>query len=293
MVNIHHLELFYYVARHRGISRAVRQMPYGIQQPAVSSQLLQLEEDLGVKLFERKPFRLTSHGEEVYAFIRPFFEGLDQLAGRLRKGTPARLRLGAAEFVLRGYLPEIIKRLKKAEPDIQVGLKNGFSREMEQWLLDGELDLAINPLEQRLPAGVRYERLARCPLALLVPRKAKLKSAGELWARKQILEPLIRLPATETITRNFLRGLKRKKVDWPLVMEVGSFGLVLDYVANDCGIGLVVDVPELAADKKFRVLRLEGFDPLEIVALWRGRPTALIETVVREAKSYVATRWGG
>ena len=35
-MNIHHLELFYYVARHKGIAGAVRNMPYGIQQPAVT-----------------------------------------------------------------------------------------------------------------------------------------------------------------------------------------------------------------------------------------------------------------
>ena len=43
-MNIHHLELFYYVAKHGGIMEAVRQIPYGIQQPAVSSQIAQLEE---------------------------------------------------------------------------------------------------------------------------------------------------------------------------------------------------------------------------------------------------------
>ena len=49
-MNIHHLELFYYVARHGGITEAVRNIPYGIQQPAVSGQVAQLEEYLGVTL---------------------------------------------------------------------------------------------------------------------------------------------------------------------------------------------------------------------------------------------------
>ena len=48
IMNIHHLELFYFVARHGGISEAVRNIPYGIQQPAVSGQVGQLEEYLGV-----------------------------------------------------------------------------------------------------------------------------------------------------------------------------------------------------------------------------------------------------
>ena len=54
---IHHLELFFYVAKHEGITPAVRHMPYGIQQPAVSGQVLQLERDLGVKLFIWPAFR--------------------------------------------------------------------------------------------------------------------------------------------------------------------------------------------------------------------------------------------
>ncbi|MEQ1842141.1 MAG: LysR family transcriptional regulator, partial [Verrucomicrobiales bacterium] len=71
-MNVHHLELFYYVARFGGITEAVRKMPYGIQQPAVSGQILQLENHLGVKLFQRRPFALTPAGEELYDFIHPF-----------------------------------------------------------------------------------------------------------------------------------------------------------------------------------------------------------------------------
>ena len=59
-MNIHHLELFYYVAKHEGISGAVRNMPYGIQQPAVSAQVIQLENDLGITLFQRRPFEFSS-----------------------------------------------------------------------------------------------------------------------------------------------------------------------------------------------------------------------------------------
>jgi DNA-binding transcriptional LysR family regulator len=39
-VNIHHLELFYYVAKHHRVSAAARHIPYGIQQPAISAQVL-------------------------------------------------------------------------------------------------------------------------------------------------------------------------------------------------------------------------------------------------------------
>src|SRR3954464_15780718 len=82
-MNVHHLELFYYVAKHGGISAAVRHIPYGIQQPAVSGQMRALEESTGARLFERSPFRLTVPGEKLFAHVAPFFEGLDDVAAAL------------------------------------------------------------------------------------------------------------------------------------------------------------------------------------------------------------------
>jgi len=71
-MNVHHLELFYYVAKHGGISEAVRNIPYGIQQPAVSGQIIQLEEYLGVTLFQRRPFVLTAAARNSMISSRHF-----------------------------------------------------------------------------------------------------------------------------------------------------------------------------------------------------------------------------
>ena len=102
-MNVHHLELFFYVARHGGVSAAARHMPYGIQQPAISAQILQLEDALGVTLFVRRPFQLTKEGQSLYDFIAPFFGGLDDMGQRLRGGgergfVPIRPRLGFGEI---------------------------------------------------------------------------------------------------------------------------------------------------------------------------------------------------
>ena len=181
-MNIHHLELFYYVAQHGGISRAVRHIPYGIQQPAVSSQMLLLEEDLGTRLFERSPFRLTEEGRKLFAFVRPFFENLDAVAARLRKQAVPLLRIGTSELVLREYLPPIMQLLHQKHPQVRLSLQSGFTFQLDAWLQDRQIDLAITPLEKRPPARVRCLRLMRVPLVLLVHRKAKYKSAAELWA---------------------------------------------------------------------------------------------------------------
>src|SRR5260370_31519076 len=97
-MNIHHLELFYYVARHGGIGPAVRNMPYGIQQPAVSGQIARLEESLGTKLFNRRPFALLPPGVELYEFTRPFFYEIDHVVEAIRCGS-AQLLQGAASSI--------------------------------------------------------------------------------------------------------------------------------------------------------------------------------------------------
>jgi DNA-binding transcriptional LysR family regulator len=290
-MNIHHLELFYYVARHRGISQAVRHIPYGIQQPAVSGQVLQLEQDIGNKLFVRTPFQLTPSGETLYAFIRPFFEGLDAVAAQLCKPAGPVLRLGAAELVLRDYLPAMMQQLRTRHPRIQLGLRSGFAPQLEAWVRNREIDLAITPLAGRPPPRLRVLRLVRLPLVLLVPKKARIRSAAELWAQDRIDTPLISMPPDEVATRLFCQGLKRRWVDWPLGIQTSSADLITQYVANGYGFGVSVGLASLVNHPQVRVLPLEGFDPVDVVALWWGQPTPIIQTVLEEAQSIVARQW--
>jgi DNA-binding transcriptional LysR family regulator len=290
-MNIHHLELFYYVARHGGISRAVRNMPYGIQQPAVSSQILLLEEDLGVKLFERTPFKLTSEGEELFAFAQPFFENLTTVATRLRQKSAPHLRIAASELVLRDYLPVVVGRLRKNEPRLKLGLRSGFQADMEKWLLEREVDIAITPLDNKPPGRIRCLRLMRLPLVLLVHKKSKIKSAAELWGRGEIEEPLICLPQTEAMSRIFRKGLQQRQVEWPQSIEASSMDLVTRYVANGYGIGLSINAAEVVRHPSVRVLPLDDFDSLEIAALWSGELTPLVRALLEEAQRYVAQQW--
>lgn len=291
VINIHHLELFYYVARFGGISAAVRQMPYGIQQPAVSGQILQLEENLGVSLFERQPFRLTREGEELLVFIKPFFDNVEQVGERLRKSFAPQLRIGAAEPVLRHHLPTVIQRVKETHPGFRLVLRSGFQGEMEQWLQDGEIDLAVIPLRRRPPAHTRALRLLRLPLVLLVHRKAKLKSAAALWKCGTLTEPLIGLPADEPISEVFQSELARRRVTWPVSTEASSLDLITQYVANERAFGVSIQLPEIIKHRDVRVLPLEGFEPIELAVLWRGEPTPLIRLALQHIQTYVRETW--
>ena len=278
MMNIHHLELFYYVARHGGISEAVRNMPYGIQQPAMSSQLIQLEEGLGVTLFHRRPFQLTGAGEELFAFIKPFFDKLGAVGDKLRSGGKLQhLRVGASEIILRDHLPLPLQILKKKFPGIKVTLRTGYLPALESWLQKQEIDFAVTLLEDKLPGGVNGVPLLKLPLALLLPRSCKVKTAAELWRRDKIEEQLIALPDNEPIVRVFQQTLASLGVDWFTGIEVSSLDVLQAYVGNDYGIGLSVVIPNASPPADVRLLSLPDFPPVTLGALWTGKLTPITQ----------------
>lgn len=291
MLNVHHLELFYYVALHGGISSAVRHMPYGIQQPAVSGQIAQLERNLGITLFQRQPFRLTPAGQELLDFVQPFFGNLEAIEERLRDKGEQPLRIGASELVLRLHLPAVLERLRHQHQNIRLALRSGSYSELAAWLRAGEVDLIVTPLGGRPPAHTHCVPLLELALVLQVPKTWRIRSADTLLQEKRNSHPLICLPARETVTSIFQRELRRRGIQWATTIEASSLELITPYVADGRGVGLNVMLPEMVHHPHVRVLPLTGFQPLVIAALWRGEPPPMIRAIVDEGRRYVAERW--
>jgi DNA-binding transcriptional LysR family regulator len=281
-MNIHHLELFYYVARHGGIMEAVRNIPYGIQQPAVSGQIAQLEEHLGVTLFQRRPFSLTPAGKKLFDYIQPFFANLDALESDLQGGVARHVRIGASVIVLRDHLPAMLQNLQGKFPNLKVGLREGHQPELEGLLLKEEIDLAVSLVEKKPVPGVHSLPLIELPLVLLVEKKSRFTEAGQLWSLDKITEPLICLPATEAVCKNFQQGLAKIGVDWFPGIEVSSLDLIETYVASGLGIGVSLAIPGKVFPPKVRALALNGFPSVSIGVLWRGRKTPLLQAFLDE-----------
>ena len=280
-MNIHHLELFYYAAKHGGISEAVRHMPYGIQQPALSSQLIQLERSLGVPLFKRRPFELTPEGRELFVFVQPFFENIEAVANRLRSSVSQHVRIGASETILQSYLPPVLRGIQKRFPRIRVTLRQGYHAALLSFLQKDEIDLAVTILDGATPAGMKSARLLQLPLSLLAPVSSPIKAPEELWKQREIKQTLISLPETEAISKSFHDQLRKLKVRWPQRLEVSSLKLVETYVEQGQGIGLSVVMPG-GKQAAVRELVLSTFKPMTLGALWRHPASQTIETCLEE-----------
>ncbi|MGJ8695103.1 MAG: LysR family transcriptional regulator [Verrucomicrobiaceae bacterium] len=294
-MNIHHLELFYFVAKYEGITAAVRKMPYGIQQPAVSGQLLQLEEKLGVKLFNRRPFALTPAGEELYDFCYPFFSRLDDVEERLRGEESRHLRLAASASTLRNHLPDVLESLKKEEPNLRLSLKEVDPSNVYHLLTTQQVDVAVSVLAGKLADGLRALPLVEIPVVLLVPKKSKAKTLNDLlkedpYNPKRLVgcDPLIGLPAHEVLQQLFQNEFDRRKISWSTSVEVNSMEVIRDYVVRGFGVGLGLSIPGVKLPAGMKAIPLADFPPLVIGALYQGQAKALVSRFLETAQAHAA-----
>ena len=147
------------------------------------------------------------------------------------------------------------------------------------------MDLGVTVLDSKPPTEIKTEKLLDLKMVLQVPAKTKIKTVNDILGQDRIAQTLISLPQNEGICRAFQKELARRKISWPIGIELNSIDLIDTYVANGFGIGLSLELPGKKASKGVRLLTLDDFPPVTIGALWRGQPSPLTQSLVSLLKS--------
>jgi LysR family transcriptional regulator, nitrogen assimilation regulatory protein len=123
-------------------------LAYGTSQPHISRQIGVLEQDCGGRLFDRtgRGVVLTELGQRIAPKVRAWLASSDQLVNEVRTsaGTPiGKVRIGSLPSTAHPLLSTLHKRLKKEYPLIALAVREGQGAQIETWLEDGSVDLAI------------------------------------------------------------------------------------------------------------------------------------------------------
>jgi len=177
------------VAEHRQFSEAARRL--AVSQPALSKQIKEVEESLGVAIFERARPRLliTADGKRVVEQCRRVLREAEELAAIARAmGGPLerRLELGVIPTIAPFMLPSLMDALKAQHPRLEIVLHEGLTDDLVLQARQGELDLLLLALpvdDEGLDGVALFEE----PFVLVAPR-------GHALAK------------TEAATREELRG---------------------------------------------------------------------------------------
>ena len=139
-------KLFIDAAELGSLSKAA--IAYGTSQPHISRQISELERECGGRLFQRtgRGVVLTELGQRVAPRVRAWLAGTEQLANDIQTtaGKPiGKVRLGILPSTAHPLLTTLYYRLRERYPLIQLSVREGQGAQLETWLEDGSLDLAI------------------------------------------------------------------------------------------------------------------------------------------------------
>lgn len=212
----------------------------GLTQSAVSLQIKNMEESLGVQLFERtgRSPRLNTNGRLVLERAREILAIYDGIRDELTPSGVIRgvLTLGVVPTVLTGPLPPVLGRLRRRYGDLQVRLLSSLSAELVRQVEEGNLDAALTTEPPFIVAPpYEWEEYDAEPFFVIAPRHTEATGVEQLFERF----PFVRFDKTAWAGALVdgeltVRGIRPRDV-----MEFDSLEAALSLVEQGLGIAVV------------------------------------------------------
>jgi DNA-binding transcriptional LysR family regulator len=273
-MELRHLRYFVAVGEALSFTKAAAQLR--IAQPALSRQVQDLEDEIGVDLLKRSPrgVALTAEGKLFLDRAREIMQRADESVDQVRalaRGQYGELHVGYAPSPTVEILPPALAAFQKAFPHVNVLLHDGSRRELVEGLEDGTLQLAIMPAATS--GNIEFEVLRTYPFfvafAPLHPF-ARLKSVP---LEKIAAEPLVGYSRKDypeyypLLERLFLPlGLKPR-----VALECDSASSLITAVETGRGIALAMSVFKIVSGKRLVYRPLDGTKEVIPVGIARAK----------------------
>lgn len=254
-------QLFIRVADLGSISGA--SVALDVPQSVVSRQIAQLETEAGSRLFRRtgRGVVLTEFGEMVYPRIVALIREAEQLSDDMhtRSGQPmGDVRFGMLPSTVPLLAGPVCSEIRRQWPQVRIHLTEGSSAQLEEWLGQGRLDLALL-LREEDTAHPHESLLVRLPLDLVVPAEHPIAKRKSISFEEVSGLPLV-LPGEPHPLRARLAVLAREKgLSLTQALEADSIRLQHEIVASGGGFAITAGV--LAPQEPRRLVAVRIVQP--------------------------------
>lgn len=285
-MELRQLGYFRAVARELHFRKAAEQLC--IVQPALSRQIKQLEQEVGVVLFKRtsRSVQLTEAGTYLYREVEAIFERLELVKGNLvsiSNGQQGMLRISYAGSAMVELLPAVLTRLQRQWPLVQTHLKEMTATEQLEAILLGKVDVGFlrnPPPDKRLLGKV----VQRETFSVVLPKEHPLQAASFRGLQQLAGEPFILPPAQAgELYYHLLQQLCQQAGFTPKVVHETVFGdTVMRLVAQGLGVALVPTSLTRKAPLPVTCIELVHSPiPAELSMVWRkDNPSPLLQRLV-------------
>jgi DNA-binding transcriptional LysR family regulator len=282
------LRVFHSVAHNLSFTKASNEL--FITQPAITKHIRALEEEFGLKLFDRvgNKIILTKAGETLLAYTDQILNLHNEMRFEMSrlKGEPGGiLRLGASTTIAQYVIPSGLAKFHERYPDMRLSLISGNTEFIEKRLLKGEIDIGI---VEGKPSNsdIRYSSFLNDELVIFTSPENK-KAGDTVTASDLVKLPLVlreRGSGTLEIIELILHQFHINPGDLDVIMFLGSTEAIKSYIRTGNGVGIVskfaleqelasgifrkIESPEIKFFRQFYFISPKGPEPSGITKLF-------------------------
>jgi DNA-binding transcriptional LysR family regulator len=214
-----------------------------LTQPAVSLQIRELENRLGVQLVDRMGKRAyaTAAGEELIAHARRLAHEADEALAAMRRhrdGWLGRARLGTSVAVCTYLLPPVLARLRREHPDLEVIITVGTTEGVVSRILANELDIGIVTLPVKDNPAIEVEPLREDPMMAFFPgpeRNLPKHATPQYLAGRDLI-------LSQKVSQTYkviAQWFETAGLELHPIMELGNTEAIKTLVAAGVGVGVL------------------------------------------------------
>ena len=260
-MDIRNLNTFIEVVELGSFTKAGEKLGYA--QPTISFQIRQLEEELGVQLFDRinHSINLTSQGKEVLVYAYEICKKVNELEEHVRhdpeiKGT---VRVGMSDSMCSWLMEGQFAKMRKQFPGINLQITTASTEGMLQLLDKNEIDLAYTLDSHVYHKDYKIAGEERIDMHFVASSKSSLLDTKILEISDIVKLPCILTESGMSYRRLLEQYLAKKSLQIDPILEIGNTDLICRLVEQDIGISFLPDyvTEEAVLDNKLMRLEIE------------------------------------
>lgn len=228
--NFSDLLYFVEIAETQNISRAAERL--GVSQPSLSTSIKRLEDSLDTQLLLRTKsgVQLTKDGHYFISKIKELIQQWSTIRDGIKQSSTeavGRYRIGChsavAQYTLTQFLPELLQQ----NPRLEIELYHDLSRKVCEQVISFELDIGIvvNPVSH---PDLVIKEICQDTIQFWMSPSAKTVNKDVLICNPQLLQ-----------TQDILLRLRKKKLEFPRIINSSSLNVIADLVASGAGVGIL------------------------------------------------------
>lgn len=242
-ISLRNLKMINTIVKEGSITKASEKL--FLSQPALSHQLKKMEEEIGLKVFNRlnKKLLLTEAGEILYKTSEKLlisFSLLNAKLDELKKGEKKEIRLTTECYTCYHWLPNVVQKFKKRKPDINVQINIEATQKPLQFLSEGKIDLAIVSNKSHTSL-IHFEPLISDKMVIVTSKENSLAAFENLELSDLKEQNLIIYDIPEE--KNYvLTNILKNDINWVnSIQKVQLTEAIIQLVSANLGISIMAE----------------------------------------------------